>query len=417
MLYKLVVDKQSILNPSSEIKIYTLDIEELRTDGIIADELIITPNESYVLRKFSLSKYHVFKKLETPIKEIIENPQIKLFEGSNYIYLIDMVGNKFYAEYLIKSKFNDTFPTKTEMMACINILSSEINIELAKKVNDEDLTGAQILLRVNNDKSEAKIKADKIGLEGYTTINGGFKVDEEGNAEIANGAVKINNLGIQMLDGTGIVGGDGVYTSLSYTGQGKHIASVVGQGNFQFLGFTYNGSSNIIYKNYLFIDVFVPANFTLRKAYLNLQHLPIVIGNTSGTVSDYGICSNIKLYKTNIDSQQIYVVPQSDTSITGISNLNEISVLGISGWTPTRPDSVSGVSLEQKNVEIPISNFNTGGKLTRFAVTSDSNTPASSGDIITTMFKHSRSCNCYYYINWLFKRLKFLGLEAQNGKN
>lgn len=54
------------------------------------------------MRRLELTDFYVLKELETPIKEPLENINIELFEGDNYIYLIDMVGNKFYAEYLLK---------------------------------------------------------------------------------------------------------------------------------------------------------------------------------------------------------------------------------------------------------------------------------------------------------------------------
>ena len=52
---------------------------------------------------------------------------------------------------------------------------------------DGEVTGASLLLAINNDSSQATLSADKISLEGYTTINDGFQIDENGNA-IINGA-------------------------------------------------------------------------------------------------------------------------------------------------------------------------------------------------------------------------------------
>ena len=52
------------------------------------------------------------------------------------------------------------------MNSAIEETASEINIEVNKKVNDADLTGANIMLRINNDESQAVIDADKISLEG-----------------------------------------------------------------------------------------------------------------------------------------------------------------------------------------------------------------------------------------------------------
>lgn len=215
MKYKIIVDKQPRTNPSTEKQEYEIEIEELRCKGDVADSLIITKDEDYVMRRLSLSEYHVLSVLAEPVKETLEQTNIKLFEGDNYIYIQDMVGNKFYAEYLVKNDFTDTYVTKNQMNSAINETAEKIelsvtktlegyattekmnskitqtadkiNLEVSKKVNDEELTGANIALRINNDESEAQINADKININGAISANGNFKVDKDGNMECQNG--------------------------------------------------------------------------------------------------------------------------------------------------------------------------------------------------------------------------------------
>ena len=119
MQYKIIVDKQSRTNPSSEKREYTVDIEELRCKGDVYDSLIITKDEDYVMRRLSLSEYQVLTVLDNPIKEPLNDLNIELFEGDNYIYLEDMSGNKFYAEYIVKNDFTDIYVTKNEMNSSI----------------------------------------------------------------------------------------------------------------------------------------------------------------------------------------------------------------------------------------------------------------------------------------------------------
>lgn len=188
MKYKIIVDKQSRQNPSNEKKEYTVDIEELRVKGDIYDSLIITKDEDYVIRRLSLSEYNVLSVLDEPIKEDLPDLNIELFEGDNYIYLIDMQGNKFYAEYIVKNDFTDMYVTKNEMNSSISqsaqnielavnqklegysttqemntkieLTAQGINSEVSKKVGKDE-----IISKINQSAEEIQIDANKISLK------------------------------------------------------------------------------------------------------------------------------------------------------------------------------------------------------------------------------------------------------------
>lgn len=199
MQYKIVVDKQPMTNPSSEKKEYIIDIEELRAKGSTHDSLMFEIDKTYVIRRLKLSEYYVLSVLDEPIIEALESINIELFEGDNYIYLIDMQGNKFYAEYLIKNDFNDVFATRKEMNsaidltmqqitiavnqkftdystteemnAAIDLRANQINAEVEKKVDEETITGAYLILKINGDTSGAKLNADKIEISANDILN------------------------------------------------------------------------------------------------------------------------------------------------------------------------------------------------------------------------------------------------------
>lgn len=188
MKYKIIVDKQTRTNPSSEKREYEIDIEELRIKGNIYDSLIITKDEDYVLRRLSLSEYKVLSVLQEPVKEPIQDINIELFEGDNYIYLMDMQGNKFYAEYIVKNDFTDIYctknemntaisqsanqidlnvnqklteySTKEEMNSSINLKANEITSIVSKKVGDDE-----IISKINQSSEDIMINANKISLE------------------------------------------------------------------------------------------------------------------------------------------------------------------------------------------------------------------------------------------------------------
>ncbi len=140
MKYKIILDKQSRTNPSSERKEYEIDIEELRTRRNVYDSIVITREEAYVLRKLALSDLQVLSELSEPVKEPLNNLKIELFEGDNYIYLVDMVGNKFYAEYLIKNEFTDLYVTLNEMNSAINQSAQQIDLSVNQKLEGYSTT-------------------------------------------------------------------------------------------------------------------------------------------------------------------------------------------------------------------------------------------------------------------------------------
>lgn len=166
MKYKIIVDKQPKNNPSDEKKEYEIDIEELKIteDGTVYDSLIITRNEDYVIRRCSLSAFGVVEILQEPIKEPINDINIKLFKGDNYIYLVDPVGNRIVAEYLIENEFTDMYVTDTEMNTAITQSESKIELSVNQKLDGYATKvemNASLSLTTENIMSEVNKKVDE----------------------------------------------------------------------------------------------------------------------------------------------------------------------------------------------------------------------------------------------------------------
>lgn len=86
----------------------------------------------------------------------------------------------------------------SEKITSLNMSVGGIGLRVEKLEDDKAVTGASIIMKINEEESEIAINADKLKLEGYTTINEGFGVDLDGNA-FMNGAT-INGGNIEMLD-------------------------------------------------------------------------------------------------------------------------------------------------------------------------------------------------------------------------
>lgn len=219
MKYKIIVDKQSRLNPSQDKREYEIDIEELRVKEDVYDSLVITKDEDYVMRRLSLSEYHVLSVLSEPIKEPIQGINIELFEGDNYIYLVDLVGNKFYAEYLVKNDFTDMYVTINEMNSAINQTANQIELSVNQKLqgyaSNEDIielnsritqTATEINLEVSKKVGEDEIcsvisqSAEEILLKGNRVLieSDKFNLGKDGdvscsNITIAGGSVNLKD--------------------------------------------------------------------------------------------------------------------------------------------------------------------------------------------------------------------------------
>lgn len=178
MQYKIIVDKQPSSNPSSEKKEYIVDIEELRVKGDIYDSINIEIDRTYVTRRLSLSEYGVLTELEEPIIQELPDLNIELFEGDNYIYLMDMQGNKFYAEYLIKNDFNDIYATKNEMNSAITQTAQSIELSVNQK-----LTGYSTTQEMN---SAIQLSAQNINL----SVN--EKLEDYSTTEQMNSAINLS---------------------------------------------------------------------------------------------------------------------------------------------------------------------------------------------------------------------------------
>ena len=404
MKYTIVVDNQDSTNPSDEAKEYVIDIEELRYKDGVYDTLVIGYDECYVIRRLELSKYYILSVLDEEVKETIDDVAIELFEGDNYIYLLDMEGNKLYAKYIVKNDFTDLYvtvnamnsaitqsaeeiqlsvsqtlegyTTTQELNSAITQTAEEISLEVSTKVGEDE-----IISKINQSSEEITIQADKISLEGYTTINEGFAIDEEGNASIANGAVCINSDGIQMADGTSIIGGDGIYTNLQFHSSSNY------NGFIGYYGSTYTG----FYQAYLTIEADIPSNFVVKTAYITIKHQPIAWAYDSSTVEGYG--RNIQIYTETMDGAwsldydsdwyEYQEMPGSQTELLGSTGKT---------FSSSETESVSSDD---------VSDYLEAGSVTTFYIgsTTEASSISSASDMIANTGRGQATLNIIGFLN------------------
>ena len=127
----------------------------------------------------------------TPYEEIHTYPFPSIFlTDGNYIVQLLGYDNAYLGVRLMSQNIYTTqFATKAELSSTITQTANEIYLAVDEKLDEEDFTGANILLQINNDESLAQIQADKINLNGAITANGNTKINSDGSIELTNGKI------------------------------------------------------------------------------------------------------------------------------------------------------------------------------------------------------------------------------------
>jgi hypothetical protein len=213
---------REILYPSDELygksfklqvdeTIYDLDINYLNymnTDTF--DEFIYENGECYIIRRVGINESGEMYKLQKEVKEKRKGTTINVIKDS-LIILLGFANAIITATYLTQNDYTKTFATQVEVKSEIKVATDEINIEVAKKVNEDEvvskinLSNEQIVLESNRliVKSDnfqldangdlicnnAKVKGEIIGTTGNI---GGWIINDEG---LTNGILFIKSSG------------------------------------------------------------------------------------------------------------------------------------------------------------------------------------------------------------------------------
>ena len=165
MKITLCIDKQQRGNPSEELKQYSIDIGcPLRSLDEVFDELKINTNdnnslEGKIIRRCYVDKYGVLKKLDTEEVQTLDIPTIELFEGTNYVYILEYTNLNMKIEYLTNAEMNKYFASKAEMNSTIKQTYDSILLAVSTKADKTELETAISLL---TDEIELRVIKDKI---------------------------------------------------------------------------------------------------------------------------------------------------------------------------------------------------------------------------------------------------------------
>jgi hypothetical protein len=148
-------------------KEYELGITEpLRQKDDVYDEYVLKDGKAKIIRRINIDG--TIKAKETI--EDLEAFSIELFDGTNTISIKNYTAI-LKAKFAIQNDMTNIYASKVEMTAEITTKANEINQKVEQKIDAKTITGAYLILKINDDESIAKLKADKIELSANDILN------------------------------------------------------------------------------------------------------------------------------------------------------------------------------------------------------------------------------------------------------
>ena len=137
-------------------KIYELGITDvLRQNGEVRDEFVLLDGKAKVIRR--INKDGTVKATETT--EELGELKIPLQEGTNTITIKNYTA-RLKARFAIKNEYTEVFATRVEMNSSITQTANEINMEVRKKVDENE-----VISKINQSAEQVQIDANKISLK------------------------------------------------------------------------------------------------------------------------------------------------------------------------------------------------------------------------------------------------------------
>lgn len=131
------------------------DLRVLKQNEETFDEFVLDNNKAYIIRRIDSDGTTSVNEKTEEIGEF----KIPLGEDTNTIKIKNYTA-KLYVKYAIKSTYTDVFATKVEMNSSIKQTADTINLEVSKKVDNNE-----IISKINQSAEQIQIDADKISLE------------------------------------------------------------------------------------------------------------------------------------------------------------------------------------------------------------------------------------------------------------
>ena len=177
---------------------YTIPKDLWYFDSNNYDEFVLDYENAqcYILHKVGVNADGTKYILEMPTTEYFDYPTINLTEGDYKIYTNSFSNAYIYVRLMTQNIYTSQFATKVELNSSLKQTSSSIIAEVNGTIDtvDKDLNAKlelkvdteNLISEINASAENVNINSSKLNLEGYTTINNNFKIDENGDMECNN---------------------------------------------------------------------------------------------------------------------------------------------------------------------------------------------------------------------------------------
>ena len=165
----------------------------------VCDEFLLQDGIASVIRRVGINSNMEKYQLEQEVTEDLGEVNITLFDSYNKIYLQCFNNAILSASYMVKNEYTDEFATKVELNSSLKQTSNSIIAEVNGTIDtvDKDLNAKlelkvdteNLISEINASAENVNINSNKLNLEGYTTINGNFKIDNNGDMECNNAQI------------------------------------------------------------------------------------------------------------------------------------------------------------------------------------------------------------------------------------
>ena len=159
--------------------IYDLDINYLNyMDANIYDEFVCELGNCYIIRRIGINESGDMYKLPNEIIEEKDDITINVLKDSKITFL-GFGSAILSAEYLLQNQYTDTFATEVYVNSEIKQTADTINLEVSKKVNEDEVVSA-----INLSPEKISLESNRLKIDSTY-----FKLSEDGKIESTGGKI------------------------------------------------------------------------------------------------------------------------------------------------------------------------------------------------------------------------------------